>query len=68
MQHGPPGMTPERWALYLKEQRWAKGETVEFTAAEVEELHREARLINDSVTAEEARTLFAPPLEDEGDG
>ena len=53
MKYAPPGMTQERWELYLKEQQRAAGLDVTFTPEEIAMLQAEAEPINEFMTVEE---------------
>lgn len=46
MKYGPPGMTQERWDLYVKEQAALRGEPVEFTSEELGVLLEEAAVLD----------------------
>lgn len=60
MRHGPPGMTDERWHLYLLEQRIAAGEAShdDLSAAQVEALRIEAEQANAHFTIDELRQMY----------
>ncbi len=58
MRHGPPGMTEERWELYLLEQRHAAGEDVPFTPEQIAALQQEAENANAVFTLDELRQTY----------
>lgn len=60
MRYGLPGVTSDRWALYLLEQRRAAGEDVTFTPEQIAVLQAEAEHANEVLDIDELRSIYGP--------